>query len=272
MGISRTSLWRYETRRQGATRTTPVEDGRTDYVWKKAALRLCEEHITYGYRRIWALLVRAGHLVGTHRVRKWMRESGLAQSGLLKDTGRTPGERPPEVERPNQGWQIDATKIYTKLDGWVWQTSVLDLYDRRIVGHVVRKTCRSEDAKDALAIALDRAFGDGKPEGLSLIHDRGSQFTAWSFKEMVERMKINDVVTAVRHPQSCGRLERFHRTFKEECIWLAEWESLGGLEVAVSQYVDHYNFERIHSAFGYLTPMEVHRLAIGDKASLQIAA
>ncbi|HUV13217.1 MAG TPA: integrase core domain-containing protein [Acidobacteriota bacterium] len=135
-----------------------------------------------------------------------------------------------------------------------------------------RKACPERSRRNALAIALDRAFGDGKPEGLSLIHDRGSQFTAWSFKEMVERMKINDVVTAVRHPQSCGRLERFHRTFKEECIWLAEWESLGGLEVAVSQYVDHYNFERIHSALGYLTPMEVHRLAIGDKASLQIAA
>jgi len=272
IGISRISLWRYGARRQDVTQAAPVRDGCADAVWQKAARRLCEEHITYGYRRVWVLLKRAGHLVGTHRLRKWMRESGLAQSGVVKDTGRTPGEQPPEVERPNQGWQIDATKIYTNLDGWVWQTSVLDLYDRRIVGHVVRKTCRSEDAKDALAIALDGAFGDAKPAELSLIHDRGSQFTAWSFKAMVKRMKINDVVTAVRHPQSCGRLERFHRTLKEECIWLAEWESLGGLEVAVNQYVDYYNFERIHSALGYLTPMEVHRLAIGEKTSLQIAA
>jgi len=146
-----------------------------------------------------------------------MRESELSQNVPIKDTGRTPGERPPEVEQPNQGWQIDATKIYTKLDGWVWQTSVLDMYDRRIVGYVVRKTCRAEDAEDALAIALDR-------------------------------------------------------TLKEECIWLSEWESLGGLEVAVSQYVDHYNLERIHSALDYLTPMEMHRLATREKTSLQIAA
>jgi len=172
---------------------------------------LCQEHITYGYRRIWILLSRAGHIVGKHKLRKWLREAGLSQREKVSDTGRTPGERPPEVEQPNQGWQIDATKIYTKLDGWVWQTSVLDMYDRRIVGYVVRKTCRAEDAKDALAIALDRAFGDAKPEGLSrfigMIHDRGGQFIAWSFKEMVEWMKINDVVTAVRYPESCGRLE-----------------------------------------------------------------
>ena len=89
---------------------------------------------------------------------------------------------------------------------------------------------------------------------------------------MVEQMKINNVVTAVRHPESCGRLERFHRTLKEECIWQCEWESLTGLETAVADYVKHYNFERIHSALGYLTPMEAHRLAIGEKSSLQIAA
>jgi len=59
---------------------------------------------------------------------------------------------------------------------------------------------------------------------------------------------------------------------KEECIWLSEWENIGELEVAVSQYVDHYNFERIHSALGYLTPMEAHRLATREKTSLQIAA
>jgi len=276
--ISRTSLWRYIKRRVeqnkpcGAIPKIGKPKLDSDCVWRETARVLCREHITYGYRRIWILLSRAGHTVGKHKLRKWMRESELAQSVPIKDTGRTPGERPPEVERPNQGWQTDSTKIHTKQDGWAWQTSVLDLYDRRIVGYVVRKTCRAEDAKDALAIALDRAFGDAKPEGLSLIHDRGSQFTSWSFKEMVERMKINDVVTAVRHPESCGRLERFHRTLKEECIWLSEWENIGELEVAVSQYVDHYNFERIHSALGYLTPMEMHRLATREKSSLQIAA
>ena len=72
--------------------------------------------------------------------------------------------------------------------------------------------------------------------------------------------------------QSCGRLERFHRTLKEECIWLRQWDSLAELETAVAGYVGHYNTERVHSALGYLTPMEMHRLAIGEKSSLQIAA
>jgi len=145
--ISRTSLWRYIKRRVeqnkpcGAIPKIGKPELDNDCVWREAAVALCREHITYGYRRVWILLSRAGHIVGKHKLRKWMRECELAQSVPIKDTGRTPGERPPDVERPNQGWQIDSTKIHTKQDGWAWQTSVLDLYDRRIVGYVVRKTC-----------------------------------------------------------------------------------------------------------------------------------
>lgn len=268
VGISRTSLWRYRNHKPGSRVSSSSKHRELEIqVWQETAIELCQRHITYGYRRICVLLRRSGHLVGQHRVRLWMRDAGLAQTGRVKDTGRTVGEKPPDPIGPNQAWQIDATKVYTREDGWVWQTSVLDLYDRRIASYVLRKTCRTEDAMDAVALALDGAFKGNKPEGLSLIHDRGSQFTSWLFKEMVESQKINDVVTAVRHPQSCGRLERFHRTLKEECIWLYEWESLEGLEERVAEYIRHYNHERIHSALGYRTPMEVHRMALEIETS-----
>lgn len=275
IGISRTSLWRYMSKisllesTSGGERSGSDSD---DRAWQSAARGLCEKHITYGYRRIAVLLRRDEWQVGVHRLREWMRDAGLSQRGKVKDSGRTPGEKPAEPVAPNQAWQIDATKIYTKMDGWIWQTSILDVYDRRIVAHVVRKTARAEDAMDVLAKSLDREFGMSKPEGLCLIHDRGSQFTAWSFKEMVEGSGIRNVVTAVRHPQSCGRLERFHRTEKEECVWLSEWETAAGVEMAVDNYIHHYNNERMHSALNYRTPMEVNRLAKETYSSLATAA
>ena len=273
LGISRTSLWRYGT--GGGSEKSRAAKARiavSPESWSEAARKLCERHMTYGYRRIWVLLRNEGYCVGRHKLRIWMRKSGFSQSPAIEDTGRTVGERPAEPNAPNLGWQIDATKIYTKADGWVWQTSILDIYDRRIVSYLVRKTCTSEDAMDAVCLALDRCFGDGKPDALSLIHDRGSQFTAWSFKQMLRQAKVNDVVTAVRHPQSCGRLERFHRTLKEECVWLSEWDSLAGVELAVGEYVYHYNYERIHSALDYQTPMKVHAAAVAGKTSLSAAA
>lgn len=227
--------------------------------WEDVVRRCCADFNSYGYRRIRVLLRSAGWKLGEHRIRLFMRSAGLAQRGVIRDTGRTVGPRPPEPSGPNQAWQIDATKIHTRGDGWIWQTSILDVFDRRIVGHVVRKTCRQEDAIDALARALDSAFGSSRPDGLSVIHDRGSQFTGWAFRSLLERLQIKDVVTAVHHPQSCGRLERWHRTLKEECLWQDEWETLRQVDDAVWRYVRHYNEERIHSALGYRTPMEIYR-------------
>ena len=190
-----------------------------------------------------------------------MRLEGLSQRRAVVDEGRTPGPRPAEPDRPNVAWRMDATKIHTNRDGWVWQTSALDVFDRRIVSFIVRKTCRAEDAQDALAIALDSAFGSGKATGLSVIHDRGSQFTSFSFKEMLRGCGARDVTTAVRHPESCGRIERFHRTLKEELIWRQEWEDLAQVQKAVDDWISFYNGERLHSSLGYKTPIEFSKAA-----------
>jgi putative transposase len=211
------------------------------------------------------MLKREGLIVGLHCLRRWMRSEGLSQCGVVIDTGRTVGQRPAEPDGPNVAWQIDATKIYTNSDGWIWQTSVLDVFNRDIVSCVVRKTCRAEDAQDALALALDSCFGLEKATGLSVIHDRGSQFTSFSFREMVERCGAKNVTTAVRHPQSCGRLERFHRTLKEELIWQQEWEDVAEVRAAVEQWLRFYSEERPHSALGYLSPREFSAAAALQK-------
>lgn len=268
VGISRTTLWRASqvpspAPRGAAPRPAPA--------WPAAAAALCARYPTYGHRRIHALLGQQGHTVGRHTVRRWMRATDHAQTGPIRDTGRTVGERPAEPTGPNQAWQIDATKLWTAEDGWLWQTTILDVFDRRVVAHRVRKTCRQEDAQDVLALALDAAWGEARPTGLCLIHDRGSQFTGWSFRTALQEFKIQDVVTAVRHPQSCGRLERWHRTLKEECLWWQEWTTLAKVEAAVARYVRHYNEERIHSALGYRTPMAVYRQA-REQTSLVPAA
>jgi len=94
--ISRTSLWRYIKRRVeqnkpcGAIPKIGKPELDSDCVWRETARVLCREHITYGYRRIWILLSRAGHIVGKHKLRKWLREAGLSQREKVSDTGRIP--------------------------------------------------------------------------------------------------------------------------------------------------------------------------------------
>lgn len=263
VGISRTSLWRYL--KPACNKSCSAKASAKRDLWKDAARRLAREYPTYGYRRVYVLLKKQGVAVGQHRLRVWMRAEDLSQRGAIVDTGRTVGPRPAEPEVPNVAWQMDATKIHTLGDGWLWQTSVLDVFDRRIVSCVVRKTCRAEDAQDALALALDLSFGCSRATGLSVIHDRGSQFTSHAFREMVKSCGAKDVTTAVRHPESCGRLERFHRTLKEELIWLQEWQDLAEVESAVAQWVRFYNEQRPHSALGYQAPIEFNKAAALQK-------
>ena len=259
VGISRTSLWRYLKPECGKVSSRQVRAKHED--WIDRARRLAQHYPTYGYRRLGVLLKRRGATVGVHRLRCWMREEGLSQRDAVVDSGRTVGQRPPEPGGANVAWQMDATKIHTCRDGWIWQTSVLDVFDRRIVSCVVRKTCRAEDAQDALALALDASFGCTKATGLSVIHDRGSQFTSFSFKEMVKNCGAKNVTTAVRHPESCGRLERFHRSLKEELIWQQEWEDLAEVDNAVAEWVHFYNEQRPHSALGYQAPLQFNKAA-----------
>jgi putative transposase len=259
VGISRTSLWRYA---QGKReRVAPPIKRKSDNGWQKAARKQAEKHPAFGYRMLHVMLKRDGVAVGQHRLRKWMRLEGLSQRPAIVDDGRTPGPQPPEPTGPDQAWQIDATKIHTHSDGWVWQTSVLDVFDRRIVSYIVRKTCRSEDGQDALALALDASYGYAKATGLSVIHDRGSQFTSHGFIEMVRNSGARNVPTAVHHPESCGRLERFHKTLKQELIWQNEWLDLAEVQHAVADWVLFYNKQRPHSALGYQTPLEFNRAA-----------
>lgn len=82
VGVSRTSLWRYG---KGVGCAKPAGSGGAEAskpdgkFWQEAARALSEKHVTYGYRRMVVLLKRDGYLVGKHKVRQWMRDSGLSQ-------------------------------------------------------------------------------------------------------------------------------------------------------------------------------------------------
>ena len=83
---------------------------------------------------------------------------GACAERFSEGHGPDAGRAATGVGKARPSWQIDATKIYTSLDGWVWRANVLDLYDRRVVGRVVRKTCRAEDAKDVQVKDLVRSL------------------------------------------------------------------------------------------------------------------
>src|SRR5262249_51542297 len=89
-----------------------------------------------------------------------------------------------------------------------------------------------------------------------IISDNGPQFIAQDFKEFIRICGMTHVRTSPYYPQSNGKIERFHRTIKGDCIRLETPLSLPDAQRMVARYVAYYNDVRLHSAIGYITPKD----------------
>ena len=89
-----------------------------------------------------------------------------------------------------------------------------------------------------------------------IISDNGPQFMAKDFKEFIRVSGMIHVRTSPYYPQSNGKLERWHKTLKGECVRPGSPLSLQEARELVEKYIQHYNEKRLHSAIGYVTPMD----------------
>ena len=100
---------------------------------------------------------------------------------------------------------------------------------------------------------------EARPEARArVIHDNGRQFVSRDFKKLISELELRETATGVCHPQSNGKLERFHRTLKENHIRQTPYYSLEDARAKIGAWINYYNNERLHSAIGYLTPSEVY--------------
>lgn len=96
-------------------------------------------------------------------------------------------------------------------------------------------------------------FPDARPR---IISDNGPQFIAKDFKEFIRILGMTPVQTSPYHPQSNGKIERWHKTLKVDCIRPKVPLSLDDARNLVADFVTHYNEVRLHSAIDYVTPYD----------------
>lgn len=160
---------------------------------------------------------------------------------------------------PNQMWQTDFT--YLKVIGWGWfyLSTILDDYSRYVIGWKLCGNMRAEDVTDTLDIALTASGCDNakvlhKPR---LLSDNGSSYIAGDLAEYLEDKGMKHVRGAPMHPQTQGKIERWHQTLKNR-ILLENYFFEGEIEAAIAAFIDHYNNHRYHESIGNLTPADVY--------------
>ena len=160
---------------------------------------------------------------------------------------------------PNQLWQTDFT--YLKVIGWGWfyLSTILDDFSRYIIAWKLCTTMKAQDVTDTLDLALaasgcDQARIVHKP---SLLSDNGSSYVSSDLAEWLNARNIGHVRGAPYHPQTQGKIERWHQTLKNR-ILLENYYLPGDLEANIEKFVDHYNHRRYHESLSNLTPADVY--------------
>jgi len=130
---------------------------------------------------------------------------------------------------------------------------VLDGYSRFIVHWDLRESLTEADIEIILQGAKEK-YPQAKPR---VISDNGPQFIARDFKEFIRISGMTHVRTSPYYPQSNGKLERWHKSLKSECIRPGTPLTPEDARRLIQQYVERYNTVRLHSAIGFVTPADM---------------
>jgi putative transposase len=217
---------------------------------KQAIIRFHFEHPLEGYRRLTYMMLDAG-VVAVSPTSVWR---VLSEAGLLQHGARGTSKKGTGFVQPlsaHEHWHVDVS--YLNISGtFYYLCCLLDGYSRSIVHWDIREAMKEGDIETIIEGARERCPG-AKPR---IISDNGPQFLARDFKEYIRLCGMTHVRTSPYYPQSNGKIERFHQSIKSECIRPRTPLNLADAKRIVSEYVQHYNEVRLHSALGYITPKD----------------
>jgi len=217
--------------------------------WEKdAILAYYREHQEEGYRRLTYMMLDADVVaVSPSSVYRVLKAADVLQKWGKTATKKGQGFKQPQAA--HQHWHIDIA--YINICGtFYYLCTLLDGYSRYVVHWEIRESMTEKDVEVILQRAKEK-YPEAHPR---IISDNGPQFIAKSFKEYIRICGMTHVRTSPYYPQSNGKIERWHKSLKRECIRPATPLTLEDAQRVVRKFVTTYNTQRLHSAIGYITP------------------
>jgi len=225
-------------------------DHRLEEWEKEAIIAFYLDHRDEGHRRLTYMMMDAEIVAASassvYRV--------LQGAGLLARWNRAASKKGTGFQqplRPHEHWHTDIS--YINIHGtFYYLLSVLDGFSRYVVHCEIRTSMTEADVEIVLQKAREK-FPQASPR---VISDNGPQYIARDFQEFIRLSGMTHVRTSPYHPQSNGKQERWHATLKRECIRPQTPLSLEDARRIVENFVERYNTVRLHSAIGYVTPLD----------------
>jgi len=267
LGIARSSFYRwYDRYRQGGPEALADRPSRPDRVWNRIPDEVREQIIEMALDCP-ELSPRELAVRFTDERRYFVSEASVYRLLKSQDLITSPAyivikaadEFKEKTTAPNQLWQTDFT--YLKITGWGWYylSTILDDYSRFIVAWTLCVTMKAQDVTDTLDLALAKSGLDQVNVGHRprLLSDNGASYISGDLAEWLDDRKIEHIRGAPYHPQTQGKIERWHQTLKNR-ILLNNYYLPRELEEQISAFIESYNNKRLHESLNNLTPADVY--------------
>jgi transposase InsO family protein len=187
----------------------------------------------------------------------------LKKAGLIKRAEvigfKAAKEYRRKTKRPNELWASDCSHLKVIGWGWYYLISVMDDYSRFILAWDLKKDMTGRSLEDVLQQAVDVTGMTDVPleDRTVLLSDNGAGYISQQFNEYLRLVGIKHITASPFHPQTNGKIERYHRTLKGE-ISQVPYEMPSGLKEAIKGFIEYYNFQRYHEGLGNVTPYDVY--------------
>ena len=262
MGVPRSTYYRWRQVQPGQglwlclgdqrrpwNRLTPEEDGKI--------LAAARESPELSSRQLAAWITdNASFAVSESTVYRILRREGLVKRPEVQLVAGK--EYHTKTTGPHQLWATDAS--YFRIVGWgyYYLVTVMDDYSRFILAWKLQRDMAADSLIEVIQEAIDATGMTEVPveDRTRLLSDNGAGYVSRAFRDYLHLVGIRHILAAPFHPQTNGKLERYHQTVKREVNQIP-YELPSQLEKALADFVDYYNFRRYHKALGDVTPADV---------------
>jgi putative transposase len=256
LGIPKSSYYRwrqgqpdYGNRRRPWNRITPEEEDKI--------LAVAREYTELSSRQLSAWITdNKGFAVSESTVYRILRREGLVKRQEPQLTAAN--EYHTKTKRPHQMWATDASYFRVVSWGYYYLVTVMDDYSRFILAWKLQQDMSANSLIEVVQEAVDATGMTDVPveDRTRLLSDNGAGYVSKAFRNYLRLVGIGHILAAPFHPQTNGKIERYHRSIKGE-LSLLPYEMPSQLERAITDFVDYYNYRRYHKALSNVTPADV---------------
>jgi len=264
LGLSRSTYYRW-LKRQGEGRLQDKKGG-SPVPWNK--LKPAEETGIIARARAspelscrqlaWQLVDEEKWYVSESTVFRILKREGLIKPAEV--IGFKAGkEYKRKTNRINELWGTDCCHLKVAYWGWYYLESVMDDFSRFILGWDLKTDMTGGSLEDVVQQAVDFTGMTDVPieDRTVLLSDNGAGYLSQQFNQYLRLVGIRHITASPFHPQTNGKIERYHRTLKGE-INKVPYDMPSELKEAIRAFIEYYNYRRYHEGLGNVTPYHVY--------------